>query len=210
MAEKSLDATTLRPNQNIQTEGAALICRRGSVGGIGRHFLYTNRLTLRSRVQTQSGPKPAFEAKSQPDHHGNLMTPTMNATETTIPKTIPMISPRFGGNQGHFIARTPALSDALPFNAQRSSSDTTKLRLPGCAAICDMTRWHARTNKRSDLVTLSHARLHSITSSAVASSVGGIVRPSAFPAFRLITRSNLVGCWTGRSPGRSPFKIRPV
>jgi len=34
---------------------------------------------------------------------------------------------------------------------------------------------------------------HSITSSARASSVGGIVRPSALAAFRLITSSNFVG-----------------
>ena len=49
---------------------------------------------------------------------------------------------------------------------------------------------------------------HSITSSAVASSVGEMVTPSAFAAFRLITRSNLVGCWIGRSPGLAPFRIR--
>jgi hypothetical protein len=37
-------------------------------------------------------------------------------------------------------------------------------------------------------------RCYSITSSAVASSVCGIVSPSAFPLLRLMTRSNLVGC----------------
>src|SRR5262245_31210619 len=42
---------------------------------------------------------------------------------------------------------------------------------------------------------------HSITSSASASSLSGIWRPSAFAVFRLITNSNLVGCWTGSSPG---------
>src|SRR6516164_9643477 len=41
------------------------------------------------------------------------------------------------------------------------------------------------------------APLHSITSSAVESSVGGIVTPSAFAVLRLITNSNLVGCSTG-------------
>ena len=35
---------------------------------------------------------------------------------------------------------------------------------------------------------------YSITSSARASSVGGIVRPSAFAAFKLTTSSNLEGC----------------
>src|SRR5262245_39020705 len=39
---------------------------------------------------------------------------------------------------------------------------------------------------------------YSITSLASTRSVGGIVRPSALAVFRLITSSNLVGCWTGR------------
>src|SRR5207253_5819178 len=48
---------------------------------------------------------------------------------------------------------------------------------------------------------------HSITSSARASSVGGMMTPSAFAVFRLITSSNLVGCSTGRSAGFAPLKI---
>src|SRR5258708_8369028 len=46
---------------------------------------------------------------------------------------------------------------------------------------------------------------YSITSSAVASSEGGIVRPSAFALLRLTISSNLVGCSIGRSPGFAPF-----
>src|SRR5258707_13398859 len=48
---------------------------------------------------------------------------------------------------------------------------------------------------------------HSITSSALASRVGGISRPSVFAVLRLITRSNFVGCSTGRSAGFVPRKI---
>src|SRR5262249_28314019 len=51
------------------------------------------------------------------------------------------------------------------------------------------------------------AALHSITSSARASSDGGTSRPSAFAVVRLITRSNLVGCSTGMSAGFAPRKI---
>src|SRR5262249_7880229 len=51
---------------------------------------------------------------------------------------------------------------------------------------------------------------HSITSSARASSLSGIWRPSAFAVLRLMTNSNLVGCMTGRSAGFSPLRIRPV
>src|SRR5262249_55048295 len=50
-------------------------------------------------------------------------------------------------------------------------------------------------------------RTHSITSSARASSMGGTSRPSAFAVVRLMTRSNLVGCSTGMSPGFAPRRI---
>src|SRR5262245_23214327 len=48
---------------------------------------------------------------------------------------------------------------------------------------------------------------HSITSSARASSDGGTVRPSALAVVRLMTRSNLIGCSTGMSPGLAPRRI---
>src|SRR5262245_48076595 len=51
---------------------------------------------------------------------------------------------------------------------------------------------------------------HSITSSAMASSPGGKLRPNALAVLRLITNSNLVDCTTGRSAGFSPLRTRPV
>src|SRR5262249_47242447 len=51
---------------------------------------------------------------------------------------------------------------------------------------------------------------HSITSSAMASTLGGMVRPSVFAVLRLMTSSNLVGCITGRSVGFSPLRMRPA
>ena len=51
---------------------------------------------------------------------------------------------------------------------------------------------------------------HSITSSARASSIGGMARPSFLAVLRLIASSNLVGCNTGRSAGLSPFRMRPA
>jgi len=33
------------------------------------------------------------------------------------------------------------------------------------------------------------------------------VRPMALAVLRLMTKSNFVGCWTGRSAGLAPFKI---
>src|SRR5262245_9477032 len=53
------------------------------------------------------------------------------------------------------------------------------------------------------------APLHSITSSARPSSVSGKVMPSALAALRLMTSSTFVTCWTGRSNGFSPLRIRP-
>src|SRR5262247_1158703 len=51
-------------------------------------------------------------------------------------------------------------------------------------------------------------RTHSITSSAVVSNEGGISSPSALAAFRLMTKSYLVGVWTGSSLGLAPLKMR--
>src|ERR1017187_1663248 len=51
---------------------------------------------------------------------------------------------------------------------------------------------------------------HSITSSARARSVGAISRPIALAALRLMTSSNVVGCWTGKSAGLAPLRILPA
>src|SRR5262249_8401817 len=50
-----------------------------------------------------------------------------------------------------------------------------------------------RAAEQYDEVTSPH---HSITSSASASSLGGMSRPSALAVLRLMTNSNLVGCMT--------------
>src|SRR5262245_31997458 len=51
---------------------------------------------------------------------------------------------------------------------------------------------------------------HSITSSVMASTPSGIVRPSVLEVPRLITNSNFVGARTGSSAGFSPLSMRPV
>src|SRR5436190_15817460 len=50
--------------------------------------------------------------------------------------------------------------------------------------------------------------VHSITSSAVASSAVGTARPSALATLRLITNSYFVGACTGSSLGFAPFRMR--
>src|SRR5262245_49517628 len=59
-----------------------------------------------------------------------------------------------------------------------------------------------------DELAALHLRDHSITSSARASSVGGTSRPSALAVFRLITNSNFVGIWTGKSAILAPLRMR--
>src|SRR5262245_18183453 len=54
------------------------------------------------------------------------------------------------------------------------------------------------------------AALHSITSSAVASSVGGTASPSILAVSALITSSNLLACITGKSAGFAPLRMRPA
>jgi hypothetical protein len=68
-------------------------------------------------------------------------------------------------------------------------------------------RWCTSQQCATELMHRSKILAYSITSSAVASSVWGIVRPSALAVLRLITSSNLVGCSIGRSAGLAPFMI---
>ena len=58
------------------------------------------------------------------------------------------------------------------------------------------------------MYALIFSPLHSITSSARASTDGGTVRPSVFAALRLITSSYLVGFCTGMSAGLAPLRMR--
>src|SRR5712691_11636239 len=63
---------------------------------------------------------------------------------------------------------------------------------------------HRRAGEQRDEL----APLHSITSSARASSVGGTSSPSTLAVLRLITSSYLVAACTGRSAGFSPLSMR--
>jgi hypothetical protein len=46
-----------------------------------------------------------------------------------------------------------------------------------------------------------------ITLSALANTLGGIVRADLLGCFQINNNSNLVGCSTGRSAGLAPFRI---
>jgi hypothetical protein len=51
---------------------------------------------------------------------------------------------------------------------------------------------------------------YSITSSAIASSIGGTSMPSVLAVCWLIANSNLVDCTTGKSAGLVPLRTSPV
>src|SRR5262249_43341836 len=86
--------------------------------------------------------------------------------------------------------------------ARPSMSAAPALLLRACS---ERPRGSGAANERYE-----RAAVHSITSSARASSLGGISMPNAFAVARLMTRSNLVPRSTGRSPGFSPLRIRPT
>lgn len=80
--------------------------------------------------------------------------------------------------------------------------------LSGSRAIIDAYVVPGRTELRLKFRRPSHAlddTHHSITRDAPTSNDRGTSSPSARAVFRLITKSNSVGCITGRSPGFAPF-----
>ena len=60
---------------------------------------------------------------------------------------------------------------------------------------------------KADILRCGKERRYSIISSAVASSVCGNVRPNVLAVLRFKTRSNFVGCSTGKSDGFEPCSI---
>jgi hypothetical protein len=75
-------------------------------------------------------------------------------------------------------------------------------------AIVGPKKVACREGPIADKVRCGKNLSYSITSSAVASSVAGTVRPSALAVLRLITSSYLSGSCTGRSAGLPPLRMR--
>src|SRR5262249_14836469 len=101
---------------------------------------------------------------------------------------------------------THALSKACQIALKRlrgSGAENTDDRHARLLCVSLHRPSHCRTGDEQDEL----APPHSITSSAATSSLGGTVRPSTFAVMRLTTRSNLIGCSTGISPGFAPCRI---
>src|ERR1700751_1358713 len=111
--------------------------------------------------------------------------------------------------QIYFRARTapPAASaqGRLRVRSDKTHIEHNESAMPHRADLNEACRYFADGPEPD---SCSAARMaYSITSSARARSEGGTSRPSALAVLRLITSSNLVGCWTGRSEGLSPLRI---
>ena len=105
-----------------------------------------------------------------------------------------------------------------PFAGSRMLRDFLRLQgvptrpsaLPTCAA--PNTRQVSVRRTRGSMAVMIYAKLNSYwtTSSARISSDCGIVTPSIFAAFRLITSSNRVGSSIGSSAGFAPRRMRSM
>src|SRR5450759_2069024 len=104
---------------------------------------------------------------------------------------------------GHLSAKLSQLGQTLPTYSAPASTNVCSW------SVSDHSRRQSELQRsaKNGLMHRSKQRLSSITSSARASSVGGILIPSALAVLRLMTSSNLVGCSTGKSAGLAPFNI---
>src|SRR5262249_48094286 len=137
-----------------------------------------------------------------------------------------MPSDQVGGEhrQAAIVAACPAIFDFnVPTVDKPALFQSVVKSLEHFYRVFGRTGAHKSNNRHCGLLRLPQQRqcrapkshdelapLHSITSSARPSSDGGTERPSAFAVPRLITSSTFVNCWTGRSAGFSPFRMRPV
>src|SRR5262249_30236158 len=112
--------------------------------------------------------------------------------------------------------RTASLKDQLQPQVMSALGPKQTLRrilvmsaLPPKADIAERD-WHVRFVPKADILRCSKNIGYSITSSAVARRVCGIVSPSARNALRLMNSSNLTGACTGKSAGFSPLIMRLI
>src|SRR5262249_26459691 len=94
-----------------------------------------------------------------------------------------------------------ALGQKQTFAVQKAMS-----ALPPKANICSAPA-HVRFGPKADSCTAAKYHCHSMISSAWASNVDEIVRPSARAALTFKTTWNFVGCSTGKLAGFAPLMI---
>ena len=101
----------------------------------------------------------------------------------------------------------------MPGRARREGRRAAVVKGRAMSALIPLRLIYLRCGERrfvpkAAVSNRSKQQLYSITSSASASRLPGIDRPSALAVLRLITISYLIGACTGKSAGFSPFRIR--
>ena len=153
-------------------------------------------------------------------------------TTVCAPAQRPAMLPRYRQHQEISVAvRPPPQEIASCASNERFDRDPTRLRYcsmrcepmsalgqqrtsrtcgrcPPCPPKSGQTRRRSVCPISATSVSTNPTVIYSITSSARASSVGGIVRPSARAVLRLMLNPNLTGPCTARSPGFSPRRMR--
>jgi len=108
-----------------------------------------------------------------------------------------------GHQEGHsHVSRSPSMppiSSAAKIHGYAKAANLLGLLRPRR----ERPRSRSAAEQRDELA----AAAHSITSSARSRNDSGMVSPRAFAVLRLMTKSNLTGCRTGRSEGLVPCKI---
>ena len=109
----------------------------------------------------------------------------------------------------------PTSSSHTPWPNPHSACGTAAAPLPAISCLgafrppAARARGEVRHCRQPKTCTIGDiTTVHSITSSAVASSEAGTITPSALAALTLITSSNLVGRSIGNSAGRVPRSTR--
>jgi hypothetical protein len=110
-------------------------------------------------------------------------------------------------------ARSPRVPDGMRVARAAQEADVGSMSgLPGSGRRSALSRCRtsARSHREQMQQPVCRSQTYSITSSASATTVGGMSRPSVLAVLRLITSSYFVGCMTGRSDGLVPIRIFPT
>ena len=135
-------------------------------------------------------PKRFWRASATCDHASSSPPPLPKMPPTSDAVAIALVVPNQGGD--------PAAAQRLWERYFHRLVGLARAKLQG----------HPR--RAADEESDELAPNHSMTSSARALSVRGRLMPNAFAVLKLMINCTLLACWTGRSAGFSPLRMRPV
>jgi hypothetical protein len=158
-------------------------------------------------IAVHSPQASAARANKPPSAHAPQPRPTVEHQQAFA--TIPIVpnQPAASFNPASMRSRSPPLLRARSCHATSQNPQDSKIH----AARFDRFKFLFHSFAAATFATQSARSRHAaviLTSSARASRVGGISRPSALAVLRLITRSYFTGACTGRSAGLAPLRMR--